>query len=142
MDSELAIGIAGVAIFALGIVGGFALGDRIAAELVTRRQYLIANVAVIVCGIVLAALVQAFAPMLVQAGVVGLIGGAVAGLKFGFGESVGLWQVHDEVFQVNKEHLETAESGKGEERRRRRKSGGEEPELMSVASDGPREERR
>ncbi|MBQ6395915.1 MAG: hypothetical protein IJH87_06200 [Atopobiaceae bacterium] len=138
MGLGAAIGVAGILLFGFGIAIGYAIGDRLSIECVTERQYWLANGAVVVLGVLLAAVVQFTEFMLLYAAVVGLMGGAIAGLKFGFGESVGPWKAHDEAFRVNKGHLETAESGKGEERRRRRKEGGPEPELMSVSNDGNR----
>ena len=101
MGDGFAIGAAGIVLFGFGIAIGYAVGDRLAVECITKKQYWLANGAVIVVGIALAAIVQYSELILLYAGVVGLIGGAIAGLKFGFGESVGLWKAHDEMFRVN-----------------------------------------
>ena len=68
--------------------------------------------------------------------VIGLIGGTVAGMKMGFGESVGPWKAHDRYFRVNKDQLRRSEnSERAEAVRRARRDGTPEPELISVVDD-------
>ena len=60
--------------------------------------------------------------------VIGLMAGAVAGLKLGFGESVGPWKFVDKTFRANKDQLRRAKDGKRAEAvRRARRDGTPEP---------------
>lgn len=133
MDDEFAIVIVSLLLLVFGIILGVRTGEEMAKGLVTKRDYALANLKVFVIGAVISAVVYATGLVVLVAFTLGLIAGAIAGLKFGFGESVGPWKFHDKAFHVNEKQVEVAESGKGEARRRRRKEGGPEPELMSVA---------
>ena len=66
---------------------------------------------------------------------IGWLGGFIAGLKMSFGESVGPWRKHDEVFNVNKAHRAAADAGDAEERRRARRNGAADRQLISVTDD-------
>ena len=66
----------------------------------------------------------------------GLLGGCLAGLKMGCGESVGPWSWVDRFFNVNRGHRESTTSGTGAARRKRRSTGAPEPDLMSVDTQG------
>lgn len=100
---------------------------------ITKRDYWLCNLAVVV----IAVLLFAFIPVpLIQVLVVGLLAGSIAGLKMSFGESTGPWKVLDRFLNVNKAHRETAERGTGEARRRRRKTGEAGPDLISVEAKG------
>ena len=72
---------------------------------------------------------------LVQFAPIGWLGGFIAGLKMSFGESVGPWRKHDEVFNVNKAHRAAADAGDAEERRRARRNGAADRQLISVTGD-------
>ena len=69
----------------------------------------------------------------------GGIAGGLAGLKFGFGESVGPWKFVDKAFSANKGQVAAAKDPERSRQRRKRdlaRRRGEkvdEPELMSVA---------
>ena len=65
------------------------------------------------------------------------VAGAIAGLKMGFGESVGPWKWLDNFMDVNRRHRKVAEKGNGEAYRRRRKTGEAGPNLISVDKKGP-----
>lgn len=132
---DFAVAVAAVLLFAFGIVIGERVGEELAGRCVSKRDYWLANLGVLLAGSLASALVWATGWVLLAAVVIGMIAGGVAGLKLGFGESVGPWKFHDEKLHVNKDQLETARSGKGEARRRRRREGGPEPELMSVEDD-------
>jgi hypothetical protein len=79
--------------------------------------------------------------ILLAAGVIGVIGGVVAGLKLGFGESVGPWKFHDRYLRVNKDQLERSEDSKKAQATRDARAKGEEPELMSVVDDKGKDSR-
>ncbi len=124
--------------FLFGIFAGVGLGERLVVRCVTKKEYVIANVLTLLAGAVVSAIVMITPyPMFVTL-VIGLIGGTIAGLKMGFGESVGPWKAHDRYFRVNKEQLKRSETGeRAEAVRRARRDGTPEPELMSVMDDGP-----
>ena len=119
-----------------GTVTGVGVGERLVKRCVTRREYVIANILTLLVGAVVCAIAMLTPfPVLVVL-VIGLIGGTVAGMKMGFGESVGPWKAHDRYFRVNKDQLRRSENGeRAEAVRRARRDGTPEPELMSVADD-------
>lgn len=132
---DIVLLIVGLLLLGFGLVLGFSLGEQLAVRCVTKTEYWHMNLAIVVVGALASGIVWATGFVMIAAATVGTMAGAVAGLKFGFGESAGPWKAHDKAFRVNKEHLETAESGKGEARRKRRRDGGPEPELISVVQD-------
>ena len=132
---DIVLLIVGLLLLGFGLVLGFSLGEQLAVRCVTKTEFWHMNLAIVVVGALASGIVWATGFVMIAAATVGTMAGAVAGLKFGFGESAGPWKAHDKAFRVNKEHLETAESGKGEARRKRRRDGGPEPELISVAQD-------
>ena len=140
MTSGFAEAVIVLLFFGFGIVTGFGVGERLAARLVTRREYVLANAATLLVG-ALAVALSCLTPGAVLIGLaLGLMGGVVAGLKMGFGESVGPWKAHDRFFRVNKDHLRRSENGgQAEAARRARRDGGPEPELISVQQDAPSE---
>lgn len=73
-------------------------------------------------------------PLLYSA-IIGMLAGAIVGLKLAFGESVGPWKVLDRFLNVNRQHRRTAAAGTGGERRARRKAGEKAPDLISVNND-------
>ena len=119
-----------------GTVTGVGVGERLVKRCVTKREYVIANVVTLLVGAVACAVAMLTPfPVLVVL-VIGLIGGTVAGLKMGFGESVGPWKALDRYFRVNKDQLRRSENGeRAEAVRRARRDGTPEPELMSVQQD-------
>lgn len=136
MSSGFAQAIIVLLFFGFGIVTGVGIGERVAVRLVTRRAYVLANVATLLVGAIATAL-SCLTPGAVLIGLVlGLMAGTIAGLKMGFGESVGPWKAHDRFFRVNKDQLRRAENGeRAEAARRARRDGGPEPELISVQQD-------
>lgn len=139
MTDDLAILIGAIVCLVFGIVLGYGIGERLAVDCITTKQYWKKNIEVLIVGALASAVVWATGFVLLAGITIGAIGGAIAGLKFGFGESAGPWKAFDKTFRVNRDQVATAESGKGEERRRRRKEGGPEPELMSTITDAPQD---
>ena len=136
MTGDLASGIFALMFLLFGTVTGVGVGERLVKRCVTRREYVIANVITLLVGAVACAvaMLTPFPVLVVLA--IGLIGGTVAGLKLGFGESVGPWKAHDRYFRVNKDQLRRSENGERTEAvRRARRDGTPEPELMSVQQD-------
>lgn len=96
----------------LGIVIGYKVGYELGELAQTDRQYWLRNGAVVLVGIVISAVVSALGLITLVGLALGLIGGAIAGLKFGYGKSVGVWAKHDRLFRVNKDHVSAAASAK------------------------------
>ena len=119
----------------LGIVIGWKVGSVGGSLAETDRQYWMRNLAVVLVGIALSAVVAATGLTTLMGLTVGLIGGSIAGLKMGFGKSVGVWQKHDRYFRVNKEHMkasDAAQRARSEGMTERQRA---ERDLMSVAPD-------
>mgnify|MGYP000426442835 CR=1 FL=1 len=108
-------------------------GGRDEKRVITKRDYWIANFAGAAAVILLTWVFSLFP--LVQFAPIGWLGGFIAGLKMSFGESVGPWRKHDEVFNVNKAHRAAADAGDAEERRRARRNGAADRQLISVTDD-------
>ena len=134
----VAFGILFLVLLVFSIYIGFALGSSFGAKLEDSGAYWKANLA----GVGVAVLVTAVVSLLplLAAAPIGMLGGWIAGLKMGFGESVGPWKVHDRVFNVNRSHTEAAKRGTGRARRRRARAGESGPDLISVGDDGVRNE--
>ena len=89
-------------LFLFAIYIGFLCGQWACEKrVITKRDYWIANFAG-AAAVVLLTWVFSLFP-LVQFAPIGWLGGFIAGLKMSFGESVGPWRKHDEVFNVNKQ---------------------------------------
>ncbi|WP_130811735.1 hypothetical protein [Olsenella sp. Marseille-P4559] len=128
-----------IMLFAFGLVIGEHVGEDMGAKCVERRDFHIMSLKIIGIGILASAAVWAV-QMLTLAGVVfGLMVGALAGARMGFGESVGPWKFADRYFNVNKGQAErgNAEKARGRAVRKARKEGEPEPELISVQTDAP-----
>lgn len=122
--------------FVFGIVTGVGVGERLVVRCVTKREYLIANVLTVLIGAVVSFVVLITPWPTLVALTVGLIAGTIAGLKLGFGESVGLWKPLDKFFRVNQDQVRRSEnSERAEAVRRARRDGTPEPEFMSVQQD-------
>ncbi len=96
----------------LGIVIGWKVGTVWGASATTNRQYWLRNLAAVLIGIVLSCVVTMSGFVTLAGLAIGLIGGTVAGLKMGFGKSVGAWEKHDRFFRVNKDQVAASESAK------------------------------
>ncbi len=121
------------------LVLGVLIGNRAGAEAGERasstRQYWLLNLAVLAALVIVIAVLGLFQLLLFEALAMGLAVGAIAGLKFGFGESVGPWKTFDRYFNVNRAHRDAASSGAGERRRARRRAGEAPPDVISVAPE-------
>ena len=96
-------------LFIFAIYIGFLCGQWACEKrVITKRDYWIANFAG-AAAVVLLTWVFSLFP-LVQFAPIGWLGGFIAGLKMSFGESVGPWRKHDEVFNVNKAHRAAADA--------------------------------
>ena len=116
----------------LGILIGNKVGETLATRLSGSKQYWAYNAIAVVVGIVIAAFVSALGLLWLAGLTIGLIAGAIFGLKMGYGKSVGAWAKHDRHFRVNVDQLKAGEAVKR----------GEDPDeiaqrdLISVAPQG------
>ena len=123
-----------ILLFVFSVYLGFTVGNYWGERALSAGAYWLYNAIAVVACVVLTAVLTLF-PLL-YATPLGLLMGAVVGLKMGFGESVGPWKAHDRYFRVNKDQLRRSENGeRAEAARRARRDGTPEPELMSVQQD-------
>lgn len=127
-------------LFVFGIYLGFTIGQAAGKKAVTAADYWKQN-GIAVAVTVVASFVLAGVPLLYGIAI-GLLAGFIVGCKMAFGESVGPWRKHDEVFNVNRAHRERAERGGGDERRRRRRQGDPGPDLISTEGGDPERDTR
>ncbi len=83
----------------------------------TTRAYWLCNAAMLVGTVLLVSLVMV---PFIQVSAMGVLMGSIAGIKMGFGESVGPWKWLDNFMDINRRHRRVAEKGTGEAYRRRR----------------------
>ena len=136
---SFAVAIFVIMLFAFGLVIGEHVGEEMGGKCVEKRDFHVALLKILGAGVVASAGVWAV-QMLTLAGLVfGLMAGALAGARIGFGESAGPWKFTDKYFNVNKGRSGSsdAERERGRAARKARKQGEPEPELMSVQMDGP-----
>lgn len=137
MDMSFVGAILALFLLLFGIYAGIGAGDILSKRCVSRKDYLRWNLTVLGIGVVATALVCLTGLFMLIVLVFGVMAGTVAGLKMGFGESVGPWKRIDRAFKVNKDHVRRAEEPEAAEAARRaRRDGAPEPELMS-AQGGP-----
>lgn len=134
MPSSWAFAVIYLLIFCFAIYIGFLLGDGWGKRIVAERAYWLCNAGMIVFAVLVATLVPSTVVLL---GAMGMLAGGIAGLKMGFGESVGPWKWLDKFMNVNRRQRKVAEKGTGEAYRRRRKTGEAGPDLISVDEKGP-----
>ena len=134
MPADWAFAIIYVMVFGFAVYIGFLLGDGWGKRIVTTRAYWLCNAAMLVGTVLLVSLVMA---PFIQVSAMGVLTGSIAGIKMGFGESVGPWKWLDNFMDINRRHRKVAEKGTGEAYRRRRKTGEAGPDLISVDEKGP-----
>lgn len=115
-----------------GIVLGYGIGSELGKRAQTNKQYWLYNLAVVLGGILVSAIVSVFQLISLASLAIGVIGGGIAGLKFGFGKSVGVWQKHDRAFRVNADHLKATESAREAQQRGESEQQAAERDLISV----------
>ena len=140
MDMGFVGAILALFLLLFGIYAGVGAGDILAKRCVTRGDYFRWNLAVLGIGVVATALVCLTGLFMLIVLVFGVMAGTVAGLKMGFGESVGPWKKVDKAFRVNKEHVRRSEDPEAAEAARRARAEGREVELMS--SEEPKKVRK
>lgn len=137
--AAFSLAIVAILLFFFGLGIGYKYGEDKGVQCVTTREYTVANIHVLVVGVLVSALIWASGWLMLAGIAVGGMAGALVGLKLTFGESVGPWKVHDRVLHVNKDQLRRAGSKNAEAVRRARRDGTPMPEVMSVAPDEPEE---
>lgn len=133
--SAFAAAIVAIMLLLFGIVVGYRIGDELSKQVVTTREYHLANLKVLLVGVACGVAVGFTGLTMLATIPVGGMAGAISGLKMGFGESAGPWKFVDKTFRVNPDHLRRAGSKNAEAVRRARRDGTPEPEVMSVQQD-------
>ena len=150
MGDGFALTVVSILFAAFGILLGFHAGEEWGARCEGTAGYAVANLAAVLIGSVLFMVVWATGYVvgevtrieLVVVGMlaIGAVAGAIAGLKFGYGDSVGPWKFVDRLMTpaARARDRERARARRAE--RKARRGGAEEPELMSVSrgdAEGP-----
>lgn len=128
-------------LFLFGIVVGSKIGAEMAKNVVTTKEYWLANLKIVVVGVIASMAIGLTGFSLLAGVAIGGMGGAIAGLKMEFGESSGPWKFIDRSLGVNKDQLRRAGDKNAEAVRRARRDGTPMPEYMSVSQDNEEGER-
>lgn len=116
----------------LGIMIGWKVGTVWGESAEDDHTYWMRNLIAVMVGS-LVAFVVLITGLITLVGLgVGLIGGAIAGLKMGYGKSVGIWQKHDRLFRVNRDQLAAAEADKDAKEKGMTRKQRAERELVSA----------
>lgn len=132
MSDGFAITVVSLLFAVFGIVVGFHLGDEAGARCESSVRYATANLAAVLAGSVLFMLVWMTGYVVLGMFAFGAVAGAVAGLKFGYGESVGPWKLVDRLMTPAARQRDRERARARRAAVRRAKTGDAEPELMSV----------
>lgn len=133
MSDGFAITVVSLLFAVFGIVVGFHLGDEAGARCENTARYATANVVAILVGSLLFMVVWATGYVVLGMFAFGAVAGAVAGLKFGYGESVGPWKFVDRLMTPAARQRDRERARVRRAAAKRARIGAAEPELMSVA---------
>lgn len=133
MSDGFAITVVSLLFAVFGIVVGFHLGDEAGARCENAARYATANVVAILVGSLLFMVVWATGYVVLGMFAFGVVAGAVAGLKFGYGESVGPWKFVDRLMTPAARQRDRERARARRAAAKRARTGAAEPELMSVA---------
>lgn len=133
MTDGFAITVVSLLFAVFGIVVGFHLGDEAGARCEGTSHYATANLVAVLAGSLLFMVVWATGYVVLGMFAFGAVAGAVAGLKFGYGESVGPWKFVDRLMTPAARQRDRERARARRAAVARAKSGAAEPELMSVA---------
>lgn len=133
MSDGFAITVVSLLFAVFGIVVGFHLGDEAGARCENAARYATANVVAILAGSPLFMVVWATGYVVLGMFAFGAVAGAVAGLKFGYGESVGPWKFVDRLMTPAARQRDRERARARRAAAKRARTGAAEPELMSVA---------
>jgi len=87
--------VGGIVGLSVGAYAGFWLGERIEGK--KQWVYWLINAAALVLGVAAAFGGLYLGAQWLFVGAIGFEGGALTGLKYGYGRSVGVWAVHDRL---------------------------------------------
>ncbi len=135
MGDGFGITIVSILFAAFGIVMGFHFGEEAGYRLEGKGAYAAANLAAVVIGGFLFMIVFATGYVVVGMFAIGAVAGAVAGLKFGFGESVGPWKFVDKLMTPAARERDRERARVKRAEIKREATGEAEPELMSVKGE-------
>ena len=96
--------LAALAGLAAGAWAGLRIGERLRAHRPWR--YWAANGAALLAGMVVAFLGQVLGAIWLAVAGLGLAGGCITGLKYGYGASIGVWAVHDRLVRTDRDMRE------------------------------------
>lgn len=133
MSDGFAITVVSLLFTVFGIVVGFHLGDEAGARCENTVRYATANVVAILADSLLFMVVWATGYVVLGMFAFGAVAGAVAGLKFGYGESVGPWKFVDRLMTPAARQRDRERARARRAAAKRARTGAAEPELMSVA---------
>ena len=132
MSDGFAITVVSLLFAVFGTVVGFHLGDEAGARCENTARYATANVVAILVGSLLFMVVWATGYVVLGMFAFGAVAGAVAGLKFGYGESVGPWKFVDRLMTPAARQRDRERARARRAAAKRARTGAAEPELMSV----------
>lgn len=133
MSDGFAITVVSLLFAVFGIVVGFHLGDEAGARCENTARYATANVVAILVGSLLFMVVWTTGYVVLGMFAFGAVAGAVAGLKFGYGESVGPWKFVDRLMTPAARQRDRERARARRAAAKRARTGAAEPELMSAA---------
>lgn len=139
MGDGFGITIVSILFAAFGIVMGFHFGEEAGYRLEGKGAYAAANLAAVVIGGFLFMIVFATGYVVVGMFAIGAVAGAVAGLKFGFGESVGPWKFVDKLMTPAARERDRDRARVKRAEIKREATGEAEPELMSVKGEAKKD---
>lgn len=139
MGDGFGITIVSILFAAFGIVMGFHFGEEAGYRLEGKGAYAAANLAAVVIGGFLFMIVFATGYVVVGMFAIGAVAGAVAGLKFGFGESVGPWKFVDKLMTPAARERDRERARVKRAEIKREATGEAEPELMSVKGEAKKD---
>ena len=139
MSDGFAITVVSLLFAVFGIVVGFHLGDEAGARCEGTARYATANLVAVLAGSALFMVVWATGYVVLGTFAFGAVAGAVAGLKFGYGESVGPWKFVDRLMTPAARQRDRERARVRRAAVKRAKTGASEPELMSVTNPQPGE---
>ena len=101
-DDGFAITVASLLIAVFGVVLGFEAGNRVGETIPDSKTFWKDNAIAYVLGIVVSAFIWAAGWVVLSFGTIGALGGAIAGLRMGYGQSTGPWASLDRFLQRRK----------------------------------------
>ena len=129
---DVAIFIVMLLFFVFGVLLGYGVGHELGKRAQTNAQYWLYNLLAVTAGVALSAVVSAFGLRSVAGMAIGAIAGAIVGIKFGYGKSVGVWRRHDRVFRVNADQVSAEDSARAAAGRGQTEEQAASRELISV----------